>query len=102
MNAAAPNVVPLTLAAPATPALGAPETDMGEIETRERIVRLETQMAHLSQQMDELLAQVRVQSALLEQAKGAKLALALLFSGLGITGGVVGTWLMKLSPIIGR
>lgn len=72
---------------------------MGDVETdtRDRVIRLETQMEHMEKTLASMSAKVDSMHALLQQARGARWFLI----GIAMVIGAAGGFLVKLGTIFG-
>lgn len=68
-----------------------------DIDTRDRVIRLETQVQHMSKTMDQMSTQVTELHSMLQQARGAKWVLILVWVGVG---GAM-TYLLQLLKLFG-
>jgi hypothetical protein len=67
---------------------------MNEPEIRERLVRLETEMEHITAKLDDVSKKVTLLVDLLNQARGARWAI-------GIVAALIGFAAAKIAPFIG-
>jgi hypothetical protein len=67
-------------------------------DTREKLIRLETEFEHLSIKVDEMASQVKEMHGLLMQAKGARWAIV----GLATIGGFISAKLTAFLPWAGN
>ncbi len=67
---------------------------MTEPEIRERLVRLETEMEHITAKLDDVSKKVTLLVDLLNQAKGARWII-------GIVAAIIGFAAAKLAPLVG-
>lgn len=72
---------------------------MGDVETdtRDRVIRLETQMEHMEKTLASMSTKVDSMHALLQQARGARWFLV----GIAMVIGAAGGFLVKLGTIFG-
>lgn len=69
-----------------------------DIDTRDRVIRLETQVEHMSKTMDKMSTQVTELHSMLQQARGAKWVFILVWVG---AGGAI-TYLLQLLKLLGN
>lgn len=67
-------------------------------DSRDRLIALEVKVQYQSQQLEDLTAEVRKLSSILERAQGAKWILAALWLGFGGAGTAI---LIKLFSLVG-
>jgi chromosome segregation ATPase len=65
-------------------------------DLRERLVRLETEMKHATQKLDDMSAQVNRLVSLMNQGKGAQWILVAIAGVIGTVGGAVGSFMALL------
>ncbi|MBP2147387.1 hypothetical protein [Xanthobacter flavus] len=68
-----------------------------ETDTRDRVIRLETQMEHMEKTLANMSTKVDSMHALLQQARGARWFLV----GIAMVIGAAGGFLVKLGTIVG-
>jgi hypothetical protein len=65
-------------------------------DLRERMVRLETEMRHATQKLDDMSRQMDALVSIMNQGKGAQWVLAGFAGIIGLVGGVVGSFMALL------